>query len=387
MSNGMVIFRGTVVTKKDRKAQGIMTVVPDGADVDLTQPIPSDSCVNVRYVSPYIGGARSGRVEIPEAGAQIIYCTVSNDIPLKPDYFYLGSIYKPDQFDIVQTDNPTVQGDPNPMSPADSSDYEYTGQSMTYGVKTPTQKQMVIQEGRDKYGDSQRIKLKSTRGHMLSLDDSSETSKVNLASAGQDSGLELRDIVGDKDPAHGPSSFNLYAKQSGTIRAWEGGLKIDIVDGNNMAILNNSTGSKVSGNVDKRKAGFGNIEIHTDRGDVLIRSGGNGVFIDCYGKDQTTGEAASFQVRSQNRIHLYSSNGIDLKSSGDINIDGANVNIKGDKINLNPTESVSSKMRIRKTNNEILAESVDGTPKKFFSEDGNFDENYNEGRNTSGPLT
>ena len=386
MSNGMVIFRGTVVTKKDRKAQGIMSVVPDGADVDLTKPVPADSCVNVRYVSPYLGGARSGRVEIPEAGVQILYCTVSNDIPASPDYFYLGSIYKPD-YDIVQSDDPTVQGDSSPMSPADSDDYQYTGQSMTYGIKSPQQHQMVIQEGRDTDGDSKRVKLKSGRGHLLSLDDSTETNKVNLCSAGQESGLELRDAVSDKDPAHGPSSFNLYAKETGNIRSWGGDIKLDIVDGKNMKLLNNSRGSKVTGSVDKRKADFGNIEIHTDRGDILIRSGGNGIFIDCYGKDATTGEAASFQVRSQNRIHLYSSNGIDIKSSGDINIDGANINLKGDKINLNPAESVSAKMKIRKTNKEILAESVDGTPMKFFSEDGNFDENYNEGRNTSGPLT
>jgi len=382
----MNIMRGTVVTKRDPDLAGFMSVVPDGADVDITKPVPADACVNVRYVSPYLGGSRSGRVEIPESGVQILYCIVDNDMPLSPDYFYLGSIYKPD-FDIVQSDSPTVQGDPAPRSPADSSDYQYNGQSMTYGTKTPTQKQIVIQEGRNPEGDSQRVKLQSSKGHALYLDDSAETSKVNLKSSGQESGLELRDDVGDKDPAHGPSSFNLYAKQGGNIRAWEGGLKLDIVDGNNMQILNNSRGSKVSGSVDKRKAGFGNIEIHTDRGDILIRSGGNGIFIDCYGKDQTTGEAASFQVRSQNRIHLYASNGIDLKSSGDINIDGANVNIKGDKINLNPTESVSGKMRIRKTNIEILAEATDGTPKKFFSEDSNFDENYNEGRNTSGPLS
>lgn len=385
----MNIFRGMVVTKRDGTKKGLLTVVPNGTSVDLTKPVPADSTVDVFYVSPYIGGANSGRVEIPEANTQILYCSVENDIPIKPDYYYLGSVFN-QEYEIVQRGNAHKQGDPRPGSPADSEDFSFSDQSMTYGIKTPEQKEIVIQEGRSPTTDSKRVKIQSSRKHGLFLDDSSETQKVNLKSGFQGAGLELRDEEGDKDPSKGPDSANLYAKGNLQIRSWEGGMKIDLVDGNNLDILNNSRGSKTSGSVNKRQAEFGNMTIHTDRGDVLIRSGGNGVFIDCYGNDPVSDNTlpyASFQVRSQNRIHLYASNGIDLKSSGDINIDGKNVNIKGDTIQLNPTFSVSDKMSIRKTNDEILAEETTSSPAMFFTEDSNFDSNYSEGRNTGGNLT
>jgi hypothetical protein len=382
----MRIYKGTVKSKKGLLPDFVLSVLPDGADYDIDEADFLDGCVAVEYVSPYGGSQYAGAVFLPEAEQQILFCSVDDEVGDK--FYYMGSIMNP-SWDITQEFSPTRVGDPAPGGPHDSEDYEYNNQSMSYGIKTPLQQQLVMQEYHDPKKDSKRIKLESQRGHGLYLDDSSNTNKVNLKSAWNGAALQLRDENADKDPSQGPESVNLYGKGNVTFRTWEGHMKHHVRDGGNISMINNSTGGNaVSGGPEEKMASFGNVHLHTDRGEIRISSGGNGVLIDCFGSDPDQNiPYASFQVRSQNKIHLYASNGIDLKSGGDINIRSeGNVNIQGQEVQLNPTYDVNDQIGIRKTNDEILHEKNDGVPQHFFTEDPTFSNNYTEGRNNDPKL-
>lgn len=400
----MKILKGTILSKKEFDGQPILTVMPDKQGFSYTKGDENQfnmtDAVNVHYVSPYGGGPTAAQVMIPEAQTQIIYCTAENDA--NNDYFYLGSIIKP-SYETVQEKayfSPLINPDPEtstdvrPLSmPHDDTDFGFNDQSSSYGIRTPRGNQIVIREGLDKNRDFKGIFLTTEKGHMLSLNDSKSNSRVMLAGSGRRSRLEITGKDSNLKTGKAAHSAYLHASNNIEVAAIEGGMDFSVVDGRNINITNRSTISK-QGGLPPALAGkeTGNINLTTAAGDIVIRSSGNGVFIDCLDNGGSETTPASFQVRSQNKIHLYSSNGIDIKSAGDVNIVGRNVNIESDPtqmgvVNMNPLPpgAVNLKMAIRKTNDEIAAEVVSPTGQIpfFVTPPGaaSFIFNYSSGRN------
>jgi hypothetical protein len=372
----MILKKGKVMARKDYTEEGCISVCPvDRDDND------SSNHIDVRYVSPYAGGAYAGFVAIPEEGTTVLYVTgVQNDD--ENENFYMGCIpAEPSDLPEETKTNRTGSTGENTLA-ADPDDYKYDNLPMSYGIRTPTGQRLLFQEGRDETEDSKRIQLESSRGHGLNLEDSSNTQKVNLHSAHQGASLKLTDIRSELVP--GPDAADLKSQGNMSLTSMEGGIKMGVVDGTNIEITNRSTGSHAGVAEFLKREVLGNIQMYTDKGDVDIKSGGNGVFIDCYGSDPVTNlPGASFQVRSENRIHLYSTNGIDIKSSGDINIKGRNVRIQSDpggKVELNPTYPIDAFIGIRKTHPEIVREALEGAF-PFFVADENFTINYKLGAN------
>ena len=86
---------------------------------------------------------------------------------------------------------------------------------------------------------------------------------------------------------------------------------------------------------------------------------------------------------------MFAQNGIDLKSLGDVNIKGKNVNIQSDvslggKVQLNPVVPLDLAIGIRKTNQEIDYEFILGVFPFFF--DPLWTPNYTSGPNTDPRL-
>ena len=400
----MKILKGTVDTKRNLGHSPVLVVWPDKTSRP-DDPRDKTGTVNVKYVSPYAGGPTAGQVMIPEAGTQILYCLAENDAD--QEYYYLGSIIDP-EYDIIQEQafvgplvapNKTESTGVRPLSmPHDDYDYAFNNQSTSYGIRTPMGNQMVIREGRDLVRDQKGIYLQTSKGHKIEMSDSKNTSMLRLAGAGERAGLEITGYDEHVMQGKSPHSAYLHASNNVDILATNGGMGLTVVDGKNIDIMNTSTGSKktpLAPQFAAREAG--NINITTAAGDIRIRSQGNGVFIDCIDNGDPATTGASFQVRSNNKIHLYSDKGIDIKSGGDVNIVGENVNIESKatgRINLNPLPpgTVSAKMGIRKTNDEIASEFISPTGQFPFFGLGpefstNFVENYSYGMNTDTRLT
>jgi len=373
-------YVGIVISKKDLLEKGLLTVCPK--DLDENDP---HNWIGVRYTSFYVGGTYAGAVFLPETNSEILYDIAKND----PDksYFFISCVMSPDTDTIqeevlIKTGKDPKLGGKNAY-PHDSNDGKYNNQSMSYGISTPLGHHLLMLEGRDEKSDLKGVRLASARGHAVVLDDSSDTQKVILKSKDQGASLKLTDIKSE-DPVIGPEGSHLQSIQNTLIESMEGEMTLKVQDGRNIRILNKSTGSHAD--LVNRRSSFGSIEIISDRGDISIINKGNGIFIDCLGGPKPTGETgASFQVRSNNRIQLYAENGIDLKSLGDINIKGKNVNIQSDiaqggTIHLNPTIPLDGLMGIRKTNQEIDYERLFGIFPFFF--DPLWTPNYTVGPNT-----
>jgi hypothetical protein len=364
------MYIGTVVSKKDITGKGSLTVCPKGLDID-----DSNNYREVKYVSFY-AGKYSGAMFVPETNTDILYDIADNDS--ERHYYYIGSILDP-SLDRVQ-ETPITPADKNSSlgamntNPADPEDGEANNQSMSYGVASPLGNHFILKDTRTKEANNTGVRVGSARGHGLSLDDSSDTQKVNLFSKDQAATLKLTDIESE-DSEIGPEGALLRAVRNLILESKEGDMIFRVKDGRNLKITNSSTGSHAGPTSPLGARGeSGNIEIVSDRGDITIKNHGNGVFIDCMGAEQLNGSTgASFQVRSNNRIQLYSDNGIDLKSLGDINISGKSVNIQSDvvrggTIQLNPFDTTfggriafdTATMGVRKTNLEIDYENFYG---------------------------
>jgi len=388
------------MSKKDLLGRGDLTVCPTGSDED-----DAASLITVKYQSFYIGGEYAGAVFIPEAGTEITYDKCVNDP--NNEWFFVGCVMKPSR-DKVQLGKPTPS-DENPdlgapgLYPHDSEDGKFNAQSMAYGIRTPLGHQILMQEGRNPDEDVKGITIESAGGRGVRVDDSSKAKRVNVHSQSNSANLVLTDNrVSDLEGKMlGPESAHLYARRNVMIDAQEGDMKLQIKDGLNIVISNSSTQSHAPisiftadpiNNPEYLLGKSGNVIIESDRGDISIRNHGNGVFIDCMGGQQEDGSTgASFQVRSANKIHLYAQNGIDIKSAGDINMVGRNINLQAydyvnntpGVINLNPTVfSPNSYMAIRKTNAEMDAELSGEPPLQFFDSGNGWDANYFPGKNT-----
>jgi len=401
------MYKGTIISKRDVLGKGLLTVCPTGSNCE-----DATSLISVKYQTFYLGGNYAGAVFVPEAGTEITYDKCVND----PDaeWYFLGCVLNPTQ-DQIQTRNP-APSDKNPdlgaplTYPHDEEDGKYNFQSMTYGISTPLGHKFLMCEGRKEDSDNKAIRLESSEGRGLILSDSSESRRVNLHSTGDVSQLVLTDTKACASDLEtiGPEGALLRGVGNISVQSSEGSLKLGIQDGLNIVISNSSTQSHatpvfppiiipgaaiIPSPVFKGSAG--NIIIESDKGDISIRNHGNGIFIDCLGAQQSDGSTgASFQVRSNNKIHLYAQNGIDIKSTGDINMVGANVNIKAfdyvtgvpGKINLNSAiQDPDLDIGIRKTTAEMDSE-ITGSVLRFFDSNNGWDSNYVPGDNTSSKL-
>jgi len=394
------MYKGKVMSKRDLLQKGELTVCPTGSD----EKEPT-SWIQVKYQSFYQGGKYAGAVFVPEAGTEITYDKCVNDP--NSNWYFVGCVMKPnmDKIQIGQS----VPADHNPKLgglnayPHDSDDGKYFNQSMAYGVRTPLGHQMLMLDGRDTKEDSKGIRLVTSEDRGLTLDDSSEAKRVDVHSASHSANLALTDNrVSDLEgKTLGPEGAHLLAKRNVLVEASQGELTLKTKDGLNLVISNPSTqshapisvfGEDPTENPEYLLGQSGNVIIESDRGDISIRNHGNGVFIDCMGSEQENGgTGASFQVRSNNKIHLYAQNGIDIKSTGDLNMIGANVNIKAfdyvtntpGTINLNSTTiDPNSFMSIRKTNAEIDMEMINpATVLRYFDSGNGWDANYKPGYN------
>lgn len=348
----MKIYRGIVTSKTDSTRSGYISVVPYGFN-----RYDRSNEVTVVYTTPYAGNIYAGWIAIPEEGTEVLYCVADNSTDT---YYYMASLpfsnvemYKASpvyregfQTGLVQSQNP-----------ANENEYKYDNLPQTYGFRSPLGNQLLLKDSRseNETTDDKGIVLKSARNHCLNLNDSSESNQITLSTNGSPSQITLTPSESENTTV-GPEGIEVKATGNVITNSVNGSIKIRVDDGKNIQIYNNSTGSQMGPDKLLGRAGLGNVQIYSKRGDIDIKSGGHGVFIDCYG----TGDV---QIRSKNKIKLFSSAGIDMKTLGDINMKGRNVNIEsntaiGGKINLNSMISVDPLLKISKTNPEMVFETL-----------------------------
>ena len=328
-----------------------MQVVPYGYS-----KFERDNEITVIYTSPYCGNIYAGWIAIPEEGTEILYCVADNTTD---DYYYMNSLPFSD-VEAYASKSAYRSGFGDDMSlasrnPANENDYKNEGIPQTYGFRSPLGNQLLLKDTVSDEEDDKGLVIRSARNHSLNLNDSSDTNGITMQTNGGPSKITLTPSDSE-NTLIGPEGVETKANGNIITNSTNGSIKIRVDDGDNIQIFNNSTGSQMGPNKALGRSKLGNVQIATKRGDIDIKSGGHGVFIDCYG----TGDV---QIRSKNKIKLFSTQGIDMKTLGDINMKGRNVNIQSDTslggtIQLNSTTPIDPFIKISKTNPEMVFETL-----------------------------
>ena len=312
---------GTVMSNADPTRQGMLSVNFDGT------PLGSEW---VWYGTPYSGGSHSGFGAIPEIGTRVICCKPKNDTA----YHFLSCTTAP-------TPNSEIQGRPvfgdgvsttlgfNPKL------YNFTAVPMSYGITTPLNNQILLKDDRNQDRMNTGIRLKSQTGKVIALNDSPGTNSIVIKTGNELAGIKITETK-PKEGIGGSASIYSACQGSSTTVSRAGNVILEVGTKGEEIVLHNKSSVK-NGTAPYNKSSA-NIRIRSDNGNIVIETYDvkGGIFIDNKGGPEST-----VQVRSRGNVGVFASEGINLRSAGDINIKGANVNIQsgpGGKIDLNPQD-------------------------------------------------
>ena len=178
------------------------------------------------------------------------------------------------------------------------------------------------------------VSLKSEGGKKISLDDSPEMEAVIVRNQHGD-GLT---ITGDETKVNPNRTVFLKSNSSQYFTSFEGQMEFRVVDGRDIVLENNSTGSMSqtpnldfwpNGPTEQPPKRYGGVYLRSENGDVSISSqaqDGRIFIVTPKGRIQIT-EDGAIQIDAESDIQIRSSGNISMKADGDLKLEGANVDI------------------------------------------------------------
>lgn len=270
-----------------------------------------ESPLKVYYVSPYLNGTDSGLIAIPEVGARVLICQPQGET----GWFYLGTTAA---FGLGGSlANPNVIKKDRGALP-DSKVYKATGVPQRFVWKTPNGNALILSdEGNPGYINS-KVELKTGSGKSIKVIDSPKVDAIIIENEHGDR-IKLSSTGND---ATAPRSLEIECKGPINIVTRESSLTLQVIDGKELNIINQSTGSKRSGPNDPTP---GNINITSEYNDVnvTVKSDTGTIYL------ESQGDNGHIVLKSKGQIDIEGEKGVNIVSSA------ANVNVKGTQIHLN----------------------------------------------------
>lgn len=320
----------------------------------------------IRYTSPFFGGGGSGFIGLPSVGNHILVVQPENTT----DFFYLGSYLEQPE---TLVDNPNkIKEDEKPLvDQVEPNIYKANSVPEKVVLKDQLGNKLVFGHGISKEYKDIGINLKSASGKRLALNDSPDVDSIYLQNEHGD-GVTISSSNNAIDCMGTVKSF---ASMNQELRAQEGSIVIALGDGKDISIVNSST--KINKElIDVAGQRAGNVNIEAQNGNVNIYSrcqdnqapgtpgspGTSKIHLLCdslinptapqviqietkspnstiaiisggtvliKGKTEINLEAeGNIHLKStQGRIMLQSAAGIDMLSTGPINIDGQTIDL------------------------------------------------------------
>lgn len=291
--------------------------IRDNSDITETgcltvQETDFDAPVIVRYTSPYSAGQSGGFIAIPEVGTKVLIIQPDND----NNWFYLTSIHGPTQGHALSNLALVDKDIKSPLS--DDKLYRARGVPMRLSLKTPLGHNLTLSDEYNKDFFNSKVMLESATGKKVELNDSPEIDSVILRN-------ELGDRIKISSKANGasaPRSIEIECKGPISIITRESELNLHVVDGKELNIINESTGSKRAGPNDPTP---GNINIKTTHGDINIDAmDDTGLIL-----VNTEGDNSVINIKSKGTIAIDGEKGVSINSGS------GNVVVTGQQIELN----------------------------------------------------
>jgi hypothetical protein len=270
-----------------------------------------DFVFKVHYVSPYLAGDQGGFIAIPEVGSRVLVCQPTGE----NEWYYLGSTTK---FGLGGAIADAGNAKKGRRVLADRKIYKARGLPQRVVWKTPKGNALILSDEYNSDYFDLKAELRTGSGKSIRLVDSP---KVDCIIIENEHGDKIK-ISSTSNDATAPRSIELECKGTINIITRESSLNLQVIDGKELNIINNSSGSKRSGPNDPTP---GNINIVSEQGDVNIttKSDTGSIFLDTKG--------------ANSHIVLKSKGQIDIKGDKGVYIDGnpGKTEIKGSEIHLN----------------------------------------------------
>ena len=263
----------------------------------------------VTYTSPYFKINGGGLVAIPEYKDQILAVYNEDILPGQARFYYHST--------IVKNKPRTGTSDPENFEALRSSDvkakiYNASSQPVTQTFTNSAGAGMYIQRDFSKSKISNNVTVKSENDN-----------EINVGSIG----IQLRNNEGDSIVLNGSESNDYYAGRSFGIETFasqeykctSSDIKMKVVDGGDINILNDSTGAY---GIDGKW--YGNVRLKSRYRNIDLAALGDESYVNIFT------QGATIQVDSQGTVKIFGQGSIQLESPQDISLNaGGNVDIYG----------------------------------------------------------
>jgi hypothetical protein len=281
--------------------------------------------VRVYMTSPFYKLNGGGQLAIPERGDQILAMYDSDS----DEMYYQSTILRVDP-EYNNTELSYFQVVPKTM-------YNKGGKPVKVYYQNALGSGLEITRNYDPTPGStivDSVVMKSEKGKKIALDDSPGLDAVFVRNQHGD-GLTIK---GDADNIFPSRITTLKSNGSQFYTCFEGQMELTVVDGRDIIIANNSTGSMSktpsldfwpNGPTEQPPKRYGGVYLRSENGDVSISSqalDGRIFIVTPKGRIQIT-EDGSIQIDSESDIQIRSSGDISMKADGDLKLEGANVDI------------------------------------------------------------
>ncbi|MEY3311503.1 MAG: hypothetical protein RL348_836 [Bacteroidota bacterium] len=281
-----------------------------------TKIIDEDKRVNVVYTSPFFFKGVGGTIAVPNIGSRILILhNIDRDV-----YYYMSTIV--DKFD--STLDPGDISDPMDLIKNITQEQCYTDKDIPQRITFVNEQNagLVVKDERLQGYITSEVRLQSDQGKVLALQDSPKDNKVVIRNEHGDGIRITSDSLGgvfyDEEYHDLFGSRGIYSLCDGDQQmvSYTGGMKLMVVDGREIDIVNYSTGSNgfPTSSLNTGTTGaarrIGNVNISSKDSDVNIRAG----------QDVSSIESAIYITTPYARIQINPSGSIDISSTGDLNI-------------------------------------------------------------------
>lgn len=302
----MQLKEATVIENYDPTKSGLLIVSVANRSTNL----------HVMYTTPYGGNANHGFYAIPEVGDDILIAQPDDST----EWYYMSTVVKYKSGVGESSDNPTtILGDDivNQILPNDKI-YNANGTPQKMGIKTPLGNTVILSDSRSTEYTDTGIKLRSSKGKTLILNDSTGIDSIIMRN---EHGDHVKISTGSV-PEKGQGARMIEIETVGSIRIFsrEGDINMRVVDGREINIENTSTGShKTKPGSD----GFGNINLKSQYNDInlTVKNKDGKVNI------KAEGSSGEVNVSSKGTINMNADKGISIQSPADITIKAANIHL------------------------------------------------------------
>ena len=276
----------------------------------------------VKYTTPYLAGRHGGFIAIPEIGSQVLICKPDNS----EDWFYFGSVANPQIGEALGAGYETILPRNKEEGLPDPQIYKARGVPQRTVYSSAKGNKVVLSDEYAQDYSNLYAKIESSSGKVLILADS-----PNAGTGAGDyvDAIILRNEVGDRikismsqNGTSAARSIEIEANGPINIISKESELKLHVVDGKEINILNESTGSRRIGLNDPTP---GNINITSKNSDINITTNSkNGVI-----RLEAKGSDGHIVLDSKGTVQIHGAKGVDIVSEQDIVV-------QGERVHLNP---------------------------------------------------